>query len=312
MNYNKELNSRCYCNIGLPWVNDIIVMCHPCEHMFHNTCYKKLNKICRICNTSIKKIYTLRDKNIHPQIYADLLSMSYYNNLCSNTLVNFSDSIFSLTNILIQAVCMKTKTDGKELCKQILSLNNLSIRVNGYDKIKPGEKVFIANHSSFLELFIIYYLLYKRFLASSFIKKTGVYDYIKDIVPLLLFDRNKKGANVVVEIKKFIKKNKSICIFPEGIMTHPKSLIRFRSGAFHIGKPIYSIAVKYNDIVCDDNIGQFFYKLCGKQNIKIDVTILGPYYPPFSTYDIEKIRYELADNAGIVLSRVTNRDVNDE
>lgn len=310
MDNNKILNSRCYCGVGLPWKNDIIVMCYPCEHMLHSLCYKKINK-CKICNTPIKKIYTLNDKNLHPQVFADILSMSYYNNMCTNTPTRFADSIFDITSVLINLLRMKTKTDGKELSKQILSLNNLTVRVKGYNKIQPGEKIFIANHISHLELIIIYYLFGAGFLTTSLIKKVGLYDYIQHIIPLLAFDRNKEGSNIVNEIKKFVKTHGSICMFPEGIMSHPRTISRFRSGAFHVGKPIYALAIKYIDIVSDDLISMFLYKLSKKETINIEIDVLGPYLPPFSNDDIENIRCDIANSAGLILSRVSNRDIVD-
>lgn len=311
INYDKILNSRCYCKTGLPWKNDIVIMCYPCEHMFHKSCYNLLNNICKFCNTQIEKIFTLHDKNLHYQRFADILSMSNFDNMSIYTSYNFIDSLFDITSIIARIPYLQTKKTAKELCEHIFSLNNMTVNVHGYEKIKlEKNKIYIANHVSHLELILIYYLFGTGFLASSI--NQNITDKIKHIVPLLSFNRGEqRKINIVDEIKKFVNKNGSICIFPEGLMKHPDTLTRFRTGAFHAGHPIYSVTIKYNDIISDTKINNFIYKMCTKKIINLDVVIMGPFYPPFSNNDIEKIRYNMANAGRMVLSRVANRDIID-
>ena len=86
IDYDKVLNCRCICDVGLPWKEDNIVMAYPCEHMYHSECFDKLeNSICRLCNTKIEQKLTMFDENLHPQRFSDMLSVSYYENMSSNT-----------------------------------------------------------------------------------------------------------------------------------------------------------------------------------------------------------------------------------
>lgn len=316
IDYNKILNCKCYCSIGLCWNGDETVMAYPCEHMYHNRCFDKLdNKICKICNTEIKKKLTMFDKDLHHQRFADILSMSYYDNMSNNTPVNFLDSIFDFASVMLSLPFLKSHEDGKLLCEKIFSMNNLTLKVHGLEKVKKiKNKVYICNHTSHYELIILYYLLKPGFLSSSIINDVGIAGYLKNVVNLFTFSRNdtNRSYNIVDEMRKFVDKYGSICIFPEGLMKHPDSLVRFRSGAFHINRPIFAIVIRHNDILSDYVINKLLYKLGAKRDINIEVYILGPYYPPFSDKDIEQIRIDMAKYGNMVLSRVSNRDIKDE
>ena len=74
-----------------------------------------------------------------------------------------------------------------------------------------------------------------------------------DIVPLLIIKRG-KNANTVKKMKNYVRKHGSICLFPEGIITHPDTIIQFRTGAFNIGEPILPVVIKYNPAIFDDDI----------------------------------------------------------
>ncbi len=113
-------------------------------------------------------------------------------------------------------------------------------------------------------------------------------------------------------MRKFVDETGSICIFPEGIMKHPDALVKFRSGAFHINRPIFPIVIRHNNIICDGFIDQFIYKLAGKKNIEVEVHVLGPFFPPFTHDDIENIRKQMGKIGKMVLSRVINRDIIDD
>jgi len=313
---NKELCSVCICGVGLQWKNQLIVMLLPCEHMFHKNCLDQKNNKCQICEQTIDRYTDMYDIHIHPQRCADLLSVSYYDDMSTNTSLGFIDSIFDLATIFTRIPLLNNKTDGKHLCERLFSMNNITMKVYGLDSVKmEKKKVFICNHTSLLELPVIYYLFGTGFLASSIVGSSTIVDHIKKIVPLLTFDRGvgKVGnlKNTVELMKDFIKEKGSICLFPEGMMTHPDTLVRFRSGAFNTGYPVYAIVIKHLDIIADGYINGFLFKFGAKKNINLEVHILGPYYPPFDALKIERVRYDMAKIGDMVLSRVSNRGIVD-
>ena len=310
IDYNKILNCICSCKRRLSSIKDEVVMAYPCEHLFHDKCFN--NNICTLCSTKIEKKLTIYDKNLHHQRFADILSMSYYCDLSKTTFGNFVDSFFEVISFIARVPIAKTVEDAKNLNVDVFATNNLTLKVYGMKKLKKEEKkVYICNHASHYEFVIMYYLFESGFLASNIINNLKFVSELKRVMHFLTFnkeDKNRKN-NVVEEMKKFIDKYGNICIFPEGIMKHPNTLIRFRSGAFHTGYPVYSITIKYNDIISDEYFHNFAYKLGGKRNMSIEVYIDGPYYPPFNEESIENIRRTMAKKGKLITSRVSDRDI---
>ncbi len=95
-------------------------------------------------------------------------------------------------------------------------------------------------------------------------------------------------------------------------MTHPDTIIRFRTGAFHIGFPVYPIVLKYNNIIADSSIGTFIFKLASGNKTIVDMEILDPFYPPFDDNKIELVRFAMAKAGNMAMSRVSNRDIIDK
>ena len=112
-------------------------------------------------------------------------------------------------------------------------------------------------------------------------------------------------------MKDFLKNNNSICLFPEGAMTNKKILSKFRTGAFYLGVPIYSIIIRYDNCVESLNIKNLFLRLTRREKTNINIDILGPYYPPFSPEKIEKVRFDMAKKGNFFLSRISTRDIKD-
>jgi 1-acyl-sn-glycerol-3-phosphate acyltransferase len=127
----------------------------------------------------------------------------------------------------------------------------------------------------------------------------------------LLFIKRGKSNNVVKKIKEYVQKNGSLCLFPEGMLSHPNTLIKFRTGAFYTDLPIYPVVIKYKNKIFELNDFNYILKLLSYQSIDIDVIILKPFYPPFNNNKIELVRKEMAKAGNLLLSRVSNRDIKD-
>lgn len=316
---DKVLNSLCFCSEGLPWMECETIMAYPCEHMIHEDCYNNLNedqkKKCQLCDEPITRIIRLLDDDIDSQRFSDILSMSHFCDMSENDPVSFIDSIFDLTTLFVRLPFMGSVEDGRQLCERVFAMNNLTLKVYGQEKLKlEKNKVYIANHTTYYEFVIIYYLLNTGFLASAIANDSAIINQTKSFIPLLTFKRgakNDRNFNVVDEMRKFVDEKGSICLFPEGLISHPDSLVRFRSGAFHVNRPVYAIVIRYPEIIADGYVNKILYKLGAKKDMTIEVHILGPYYPPFTPEDIEKIRADMAYHGKMVMSRVSNRDIKD-
>jgi len=316
MDDKKVLNSRCCCKKQLTDIsNDKVVMIIPCEHLFHCKCLFECNNlICPICNQTFTNILSLRDykKGIMTrQQFADILSMTIVvpkDQISTTSMIN---NIPSVVTILHNILTSKGVKKGKEIVEQMFSMNNISIIAKNMSKIQKHNKIFVANHSSYMDIIIMFYLFETGFLASSVVRDNPIFGNLLNIMPCLVIERG-KTTNTVDIIRKYIEEFNSICIFPEGMITDQKTLLRFRTGAFNVGVPIYAVNIKYEPVLYDPSMGNFIYKLMSGNNVKITIDVSGPYMPPFSDVDIEKIRYDMAEKGGLLLSRVSNRDTKDK
>ena len=96
-----------------------------------------------------------------------------------------------------------------------------------------------------------------------------------------------------------------LMIFPEGMLTHSKSITKFRSTAFRLGYPIQPIILKYKQDIFDlMNFDIFCYK-----NIDVDIDVLEEIQTDGSEKSIEEIRNIMAKTANLFLSNVINKKI---
>jgi len=311
---DKILNFQCIC--GRTYYKNIkLVMLLPCEHIFHELCVKTRKCIfCPICDIEIEGNYKMTDKlntDIDKQRYIDMLSVSNYCCMSDYNTGAVIDNALELSNVIVNIPMCNGLKDSRELIDKFLSLNDTEVHVRGLDRYRARDKkVFIANHTSYMDFMIISRFIDTYFLSSSFIKETVIGRMLLNIMPIMVFKRG-HSQNTVDQMKEFVEKNRSICLFPEGAMCHPNTITRFRTGAFHVGTPIYPIILRYENIKSDFSIGTFLLKSSTRDKVKIYLDVIGPYYPPFTEESIAQIRRDMADVGGMLLSRVSTRDISD-
>lgn len=319
---NKLLNTKCICGEGLQMSKSIISILDPCEHLIHKKCLKKIkNNICPICKISINNSYTkkqLKNKIIKKinspedyQRYVDIISMTNFNNIYKINENKIPFNAVELLGIISSLPLSSGYKDGHILCKEILNLINAKLIVSGYENftsIKNSPKVIISNHTSYLDFIVILYLFKCGFLSSTYINTIWAGKLMVDIIPLLLLDRG-KDVNTVNRIKEYVKKYKSICLFPEGTISHPDTIIRFRTGAFYVGYPVCPVVLRFDPVIYDTNVNKFIKKILSEPQINIHVDILPAVYPPFDKDKIELVRRDMGRVGNLALSRVSNKDI---
>lgn len=326
LDYNKNINSRCVCEKGLRWIPEDLYFINDCEHILHNSCFKKLEnrRECPICKTKITRIYTLKDlerkvlesegevKKEYYQKYVDLLSLSNMNDYGSKNLGLLIMKMPLYMNIFLKLPFISGFSNGHKACEDFLKLCNVKILVRGRKYLSNEPKVLILNHTTQMDFLISFYLFKCGYVASKIIADTIIGSKIQNIIPLVLIDRG-KGQNTVKKIKEYIDKNKrDIAVYPEGIMTHPDTIIKFRTGSFHTGYPVQPIVVTYNPNISSCSDMDALYKMMSqKKETQVIVNILPLEKGPFDDIKIEKIRAKMAKAGNLLLSRVSNRDIKD-
>lgn len=238
-----------------------------------------------------------------------MVSMKNFDDLYSSRVNMFN--MIDIFGIVSSFPFLSGIEDGRNGCGEVLNLMNSKIIAQGMKNIdEKNPRVYIANHTTYLDFLVIFYLLKCGFLASSVIGDTWVGQQAINIVPLLIIERG-KDTNTVDKMKEYIKEKGSICIFPEGMITHPDTIIQFRTGAFYTGYPIYPVVIRYDPIIYDTDMNKLINKISSQPNITIYVDILPVENPPFNSNKIESIRMKMGKAGNLALSRVSNRDIKD-
>jgi 1-acyl-sn-glycerol-3-phosphate acyltransferase len=305
------INSKCICGQGLNWTNKGIVSLFPCGHLIHLECLK--NYKCFICNKKITDYQNeefLSNKEEYYQRYIDILSMKNMDNFGTNNNNNILKNFCNLLGVGLSLPFSRGYESGHDLCKNFFCTVNAEIIVKGQKNIKDINKVIIANHTNYFDFMVIYFIFKCGFLSSTVINESLVGQYLTKILPILIIKRGEK-VNMVEQIKKYVQETGSICLFPEGLMSHPDTLINFRTGAFYTTHPVLPVIIKYESPICDNDIINFFKKSISCDKLKIYVHILPIEYPPFDNTKISEIRGKMAKIGNLALSRVSNRDIKD-
>lgn len=313
---NKSINSVCICKNGFYATENEIVSLYPCGHLIHAKCINKYTSHCPNCKLKIENVVKINDYKNDPkylQQCVDILSVTKIKkNFLNVKLTNCVPNIFEIFNLFYKFKNVTSCQEYENILENIFSAMNFTIKLKGFEKIKNSEKkIFIANHSSIFDSCVIYYFLKCGFLASIKNKKGA--DFLNVKVPTLYITRG-SSKNTVILIKKFLDKYNSICVFPEGSYSSHNTLLKFRTGAFKVGVPVYPVVIKYKNPEATftrvDNMLDLL-KFLSLKNLNINISILDPVYPPFDENKIEMIRKNMAKHGKFLLSRVMVNDVYD-
>jgi 1-acyl-sn-glycerol-3-phosphate acyltransferase len=311
---SKKLNIFCRCGNFFIDSYDDVVSIYPCEHLIHLKCLTD-KKSCPHCNTKIIKVVYINDYKSNANYTQQSIDIFSVTKLIKNNQINVFNIISRIpkvADIAIKFYNVKTKKDYKKILENIFSLTDVTIKVNGLNKIRNSDKkVFVSNHVTFADPLFLYYVLECGFLANNGIKK--YIEHIEKIIPLVYIKRGYK-QNAVQLMKQYVDTHGSICVFAEGTLSKFGTLYKFRSGAFNIGYPIYPIVIKYNNMnfsFTDIDIVQALLHYCSIENSTIEITILDPIYPPFNEKTPEIIREKMAKSGNFVLSRVCAGNIKD-
>src|SRR5690554_7755438 len=124
-------------------------------------------------------------------------------------------------------------------CMRILCF--YAVEKSGEEVLEKGPFVLAANHSSYLDIFLLYSILPKnRFL---FMGKSEILNYplVKTFFKKLNIpvDRSSsiKSAKSLIQAKNEVENGWSIVVFPEGGILDPSSIVHeFKNGAFQLAK----------------------------------------------------------------------------
>ncbi len=296
----------------------------PCSHMFHSCCIRN-KKVCKICNQKITQILdedTIFGNKKYLQYQNDIESVKIINSGKINYLIlpfriskvlalvntilslNNYDNLINALDFLFKFLCIKINIIDNT------SGNVFSVKANRFKwnkKYLNSSKIIISNHSSYLDIFILYYIFKCGFVAGEFINSTEIGRLLASVCKLLVFSRG-VDTNVVEKIKEYLEEQKQIVIFPEGLMKENNdTLIKFRTGAFYTGADICPVVIKYKNYIYDQDFYTGIFKLLSQDSIDVNLYIENIESPPFNNERIEKIRSQMARTGNFKLARTSNK-----
>jgi 1-acyl-sn-glycerol-3-phosphate acyltransferase len=324
----KNITVNYYCTCKKKYnQNDKIYFILPCSHLFHEGCIQNKTN-CPICKCKIKKILseekifssskylnyqndirTVKTKNTgfvnYKILPIGILNLTaFFNKAC---LIENQEQFINTLEFLLRIINVKINIIDKTTNKNFYLNNN--ILTWKYKEDKDAKKVIIANHSHYLDSFILYYVFRCGFVSSDAINHLELGRLIVSLCKLVIFKRG-VDTNMVEKIKEYLEKMKQIVIYPEGIMKDNNDiLVKFRTGAFYTGANICPVIIKYRNFIYDEDFKELIFKLLTQQEIGVDVYICDMQYPPFNNESIENIRILMANIGNLKLSRVSNKDV---
>ena len=118
------------------------------------------------------------------------------------------------------------------LFKGLVHLFGIKVKVSG--KIEKNNVLFVSNHISYLDIFVLGSLTKAIFVAKSEIKSWPIINKIAAIGKTIFIDRSKvlKIRNQVEVLSNALKKGKNLILFPEGTSSDGSKVLPFKSSLF--------------------------------------------------------------------------------
>lgn len=114
------------------------------------------------------------------------------------------------------------------------------IDIVGKDKIDKNEKyIMVSNHQSLLDIFLLYVIpLNFRWVSKAEVKRIPIVGWMLSVHGDITIHRGHTESTKKMnrEVEKWLDRNVSISIFPEGTRSKDGNIQRFKEGAFVLAK----------------------------------------------------------------------------
>lgn len=309
--------------------NEIILF--DCGHIIHSVCLRKYSTIkCTLCKTNRSEIirYDVGDK--YKQKNIDVLSLrkskwvpvtkNYFNLFYRIPGIFLIGTIFLLNYSLVLVARYFENYIGKKMIGKLETYTHfnffngiarvLNLRANwsGLENIiSDQKKIFISNHTSYYDAFVIGTQIRCGAIYSSSINNKFV-EILCDLTPSMKINRGEKN-NVVEKINKHIEKYSSIFMCPQGIFSHISTISKFRTGAFATNYNVQPIILKYKQDI--SSLSMFDMLLFDR--VDIDVIVMNQIEKKnmnpreYANFTLD----QMIEKSNLLKSNVTSYDVVD-
>ena len=137
--------------------------------------------------------------------------------------------------------------------RQLLDILNVGIRVEGLPPARDGGFLIVANHVSWLDIFVLNAIHPSRFIAKSEVKSWPLIGWLCQRSGTIFIERSMRrdAASSVRHVALLLKQGACVGLFPEGTTTDGMQVGHFHSAfiqpAIDAGARLYPIALHYLD-----------------------------------------------------------------
>lgn len=165
---------------------------------------------------------------------------------------------------------------------------NLTITVQGQVTQQPA--VLVANHISWLDIFVLGSVLDMRFLSKAEVRHWPLIGWLADKAGTLFIARGQSGAaqQAAQHLIHVIQQGDHVLFFPEGTTTDGTSVRRFHARLFapaiDAQVPVQPIAIQYPDqtgqasqvvpYINDDSLLSNLWRIAGQKELTATVTFM--------------------------------------
>ncbi len=321
---DNNTNSVCrYCNDRFNATFEDLLICSECGEVCHQNCYVTTKK--DKCHNETQ-IHESKIKEYSMQKYIDVQTLKRTNYVPSFTdymraLIFRTPYLLFHFGLLYLDYIYGNFTGKYSKCRYKIFLNAISYGLNinftiiGKEKLesdKNNKIIYVTNHVSFHDVFTIPRFINAGAISSVSTLRHIITQILSKYTNVLFVKRgdNNKEKSIVDQLNDFVRDNGSVVVCPQGLLGKYNTISKFRTTAFRTKYKLRPIVLKYDqDISSIDPLKMLLYpKINGEIHI-MDITEIAKNETP-EQY-AERIRIEMANKCGLLLSNVNSRDIKD-
>ncbi len=189
----------------------------------------------------------------------------------------------------------------KKWAQSCLSILNVKMDV-AYHSNHPVQGLIMANHRSYVDIFIVLSLYPSSIVAKHSIGRWPIINIAVSIADIILVKRGKMSSSLQTmrAIKERIETNRNVILFPEGGINESNRPTNFKNGSFliaaQLNTPVTPIALWYEqkkDAWFEEiSFLNHFYRQMGKKRTFVKVQVM----PPILNNDARNCKSEVLNS----------------
>lgn len=172
--------------------------------------------------------------------------------------------------------------------RKLLDVAGIALAVEGVPR--PGAKLFVANHVSWLDIVAINAVAPARFVSKAEVKDWPLLNHLVSAADTLYIERERRrdALRVVHQVAEALRAGDTVAVFPEGTTSDGHVLLPFHANilqaAIATETPVQPIALRYSDAhhpvspaaayVGDTSLLQSLWWVASARSLRVHVSFL--------------------------------------